>query len=321
MLPFDPLREKLISDIEKARNSTVLVYVHDNSLSYQHVPAIYSQLRKIGKVENLDIFLFSYGGDPDAAYKIVKMCREHCSGKLSVIIPFMAKSAATLLAIGTDEIVMGSPSELGPIDPQIYDKASGRWGATQSIRDCVDFVEGRFKSANDMEISSYVLMPILDKLNPFIVGMFERAVKMSKQYAELLLRNGMLKDKTDQQIEKVVKILSESYFSHGYAIDSYEAKNDLFLNVVECNEELWDSIWNLFLTYHYDLNENEDNGSFIETREEINRRIHGDEEDFEEEDTYDDILDVDGQTASDIEQDEEKTEGIENSIKKLEIKV
>ncbi|XID95414.1 hypothetical protein ACF3MZ_13235 [Paenibacillaceae bacterium WGS1546] len=131
---------------------------------------------------------------PDAAYKIVRMCREHCTNKLSVIVPFMAKSAATLLSIGTDEIIMGPPSELGPIDPQILDKASETWGATQSIRDCVDFLEQRFKDSPDPEKTVFVLMPILDKLNPFMIGKYERSVKMSKQYAELLLSGGMLKD-------------------------------------------------------------------------------------------------------------------------------
>ena len=35
------------------------------------------------------------------------------------IVPLQAKSAATMLALGGDEIVMGLHSRLGPIDPQI----------------------------------------------------------------------------------------------------------------------------------------------------------------------------------------------------------
>src|SRR5690625_3325118 len=149
MNEFDLLRHEAIKKIEEERNSTVLVYVHEDSLSYGHVPLFYNKLKSIGVVENLDIFLSSSGGDPDAAFKIVKMCREHCSDKLSVIVPFMAKSAATLLAIGTDEIVMGAPSELGPIDPQISDRRTGVYGATQSIRDCFDFIEQRFKNSDN----------------------------------------------------------------------------------------------------------------------------------------------------------------------------
>ena len=35
------------------------------------------------------------------------------------MVPNMAKSAGTLIALGADRIVMGYCSELGPIDPQI----------------------------------------------------------------------------------------------------------------------------------------------------------------------------------------------------------
>lgn len=273
MSEFDLIRHETIQQIEKERNSTVLVYVHEDSLSYAHVPIFYNKLNSIGVVENLDIFLSSSGGDPDAAFKIVKMCREHCRNKLSVIVPFMAKSAATLLAIGTDEIVMGAPSELGPIDPQISDRSSGVYGATQSIRDCLDFLEDRFEKSDNLEVTSHVFMPILDKLDPFTIGMFERAVKMSKQYAELLLKNGMLREREDAEIDSVVEKLSESYYSHGYAINSVEAKNELFLNVIDYSgQKIWNSIWNLYITYYLELDR--DNTMVIETFKDIENRIN-----------------------------------------------
>jgi ClpP class serine protease len=53
---------------------------------------------------------------------MVDMCRTHLAGtdqKLRVIVPNIAKSAATLFALGADEILMGYLSELGPIDPQV----------------------------------------------------------------------------------------------------------------------------------------------------------------------------------------------------------
>lgn len=269
---FDILRYEAIKKIEEKRKSKLLLYIHEDSLSYSHVPLIYNKLQSLGRVENLDIFLSSHGGDPDAAFKIVKMCREHCKKKLSVIVPFMAKSAATLLAIGTDEIVMGAPSELGPIDPQISERKSGRQGATQAIRDCLDFMEQKMLSSSNREVTSMIFMPILDKLDPFMIGMFERAVKMSKQYAELLLKNGMLRERSDSQIEGVVEKLSESYYSHGYAINSEEAKNELYLNVVDYTEnKLWESIWNIYITYYLELND--ENPLAIETAKDIENRI------------------------------------------------
>jgi len=38
---------------------------------------------------------------------------------IRIIIPYGAMSAATMLACGADELVMGKHSFLGPIDPQV----------------------------------------------------------------------------------------------------------------------------------------------------------------------------------------------------------
>jgi ClpP class serine protease len=63
--------------------------------------------------------IHTFGGSGDTAEKIVEMCRNHCLSEFRVIIPNMAKSAGTLIALGADKIVMGHCSEVGPTDPQI----------------------------------------------------------------------------------------------------------------------------------------------------------------------------------------------------------
>ena len=45
-------------------------------------------------------------------------------------MPFWAKSAATLLCLGADKIVLGEHAELGPLDVQIYEEkkaGTGDW--------------------------------------------------------------------------------------------------------------------------------------------------------------------------------------------------
>ena len=44
------------------------------------------------------------------------MIREYCD-TFSVLVPYKARSAATMIALGADEIVMSDLSELSPIDP------------------------------------------------------------------------------------------------------------------------------------------------------------------------------------------------------------
>ena len=70
--------------------------------------------------DELVLMINSPGGDPLAAERIVNICRKHSAKDQYVaIVPKMAKSAATVICMGSREILMGETSELGPIDPQV----------------------------------------------------------------------------------------------------------------------------------------------------------------------------------------------------------
>jgi len=66
----------------------------------------------------LDLILHSPGGSPQAAEQMLEYLRTQFD-YIRAIVPLQAKSAATMIALGCDEILMGDHSELGPIDPQI----------------------------------------------------------------------------------------------------------------------------------------------------------------------------------------------------------
>lgn len=65
----------------------------------------------------LHMILDSPGGDGETAVRMVRAAQARCS-ELTVIVPDQAKSAATILAMGAHQIVMGPTSDLGPVDPQ-----------------------------------------------------------------------------------------------------------------------------------------------------------------------------------------------------------
>ena len=66
----------------------------------------------------IDVWMHSTGGDANAAYKIFLDLRNRAT-RVRTLIPDRAKSAATLFALGMDEIHMGATAELGPLDVQI----------------------------------------------------------------------------------------------------------------------------------------------------------------------------------------------------------
>jgi ClpP class serine protease len=72
--------------------------------------------------ESVDVLIHSPGGDGLTAWKLMSLLRERFKS-IGVLVPFEAFSAATIFALGADEIVMHPHASLGPIDPQITTKS------------------------------------------------------------------------------------------------------------------------------------------------------------------------------------------------------
>jgi ClpP class serine protease len=66
----------------------------------------------------LDFLINSPGGFAEVTESIAGMIRSKYK-HVRFAIPNMAKSAATLLVLSGDELLMDHRSELGPVDPQV----------------------------------------------------------------------------------------------------------------------------------------------------------------------------------------------------------
>lgn len=111
--------------IEDHRKRPLLAYVTSkregviSSMASDALPFLIEQLDALpAGTTAIDFLIVSLGGDPMVAWRIMSMIRERI-GKVAVLIPQSAYSAATLLALGGDEIIMHPNGHLGPIDMQI----------------------------------------------------------------------------------------------------------------------------------------------------------------------------------------------------------
>jgi len=89
-----------------------------NAINEDHADRLYPAVNSFKTQKDILLILGSRGGQIEPAYLISKNCKAASKARFVVAIPRRAKSAATLLALGADEIHMGGMSELGPIDPQ-----------------------------------------------------------------------------------------------------------------------------------------------------------------------------------------------------------
>jgi len=110
-----------------------------------------------------------------------KLCKQFANKKLVVAVPRMAKSAATLMCLGADEIHMGPLGELGPIDTQL-----GGLPAL-GVRDALRTIASL---SQDFPGSSSMWAQYLQRaVSVQQIGYYDRITQSTQQYAERLLAN------------------------------------------------------------------------------------------------------------------------------------
>lgn len=198
----------------------------------------------------IDLLLHSPGGDIDAAEKLVYMLRERGT-ELRVVVTERAKSAATLIALAADEILMSATSELGPIDPQVTVTSSDGKQITRPAQSFLDGLEQIKKSVGADGQLSPAYYPLLSQLDPALLDYCEKSKERSKQFAQKWLGKHMLKDKPEVAKEIAARLADvKQYQSHGMVIDRSEAQQ-MGLNVryLDMEDNLWQMLWRLHLAY------------------------------------------------------------------------
>ncbi|MFA6160328.1 MAG: hypothetical protein WC678_04575 [Parcubacteria group bacterium] len=241
-------RKDIIKKIEELRGSKVITYVTSDRqgpvnarVAMDIIPIISSQLRKIGKQEKIDLVLYSSGGDTMVPWRLVSMIREYCN-HFSVIIPYKAHSAATMISLGADEIVMSDMSELSPIDPSTanvfnpIDPQNPQNRIPISVEEVMsyfDLAKNKFGIKSDEELTKIFnkFVESTPSIHPLALGNVNRTHNLIKILAKRLLKSHRESMKEDE-IEKVIEFLTEKLYSHQYFIGRKEAKEDLGIKTV-----------------------------------------------------------------------------------------
>jgi hypothetical protein len=176
----------------------------------------------------LDVLLHSPGGSAEAAESIVKVIRQRFS-PVRFIVPVTAKSAATMLALSGDEILMPPSAELGPIDPQ-FRLSDGAGGFVMTP---AQVLIDQFRQAQAEIVANQALAaswaPILQRYG---VGLYQKslnAIDLSKTLVKQYMTAYMLKGKADaeQIASRVVDFLADhnAFKSHARRVDLAELQN------------------------------------------------------------------------------------------------
>lgn len=258
-------RKSVIADIEAARGSKVLVYVTGDRtglpparIGEDAVRPMYDHLLAMsgdGPVENVDLFLYSRGGDVSVPWRIVSMIREFCTN-YRVLIPYKAHSAATMISLGADEIVMGRKAELGPIDPTLSRVAQAEGTvpppeiSVEDVSSYVSFMKDRAGISDQSALAS-VIAQLSEHLTPLTLGSVNRQYSHIRLVARKLITAHNAKTDEDKA-QAIIDALTEKMYSHGHAIGRNEAA-ELGLPVINPDSTLESLLWELYLSYEAQL--------------------------------------------------------------------
>jgi hypothetical protein len=250
--------KELIDQIQGIGDSKVIAYITGDrqsiglsQIAEDAVRPLYEHLLSIGKNEKVDLLLYSRGGDVSVPWRIVSMFREFCN-EFSILVPYKAHSAATLISLGADKIIMGKKAELSPIDPTLRKMTIGEISgppqeiSVEDVNSYISFVKER-AGINDQSALAQMVSILANNLAPLTLGSVNRQNSHIRLVARKLLTSR--KEKLEEsKITSIIETLTEKIYSHGHAIGRKEAQ-EIGLPVEMPEEPLENAIWNLYLKY------------------------------------------------------------------------
>lgn len=250
--PHDAIRRGFLAQLHELTGRNVIIY-YSGWLEKQNLIAagmqgfeindgdktgFMSTVHQLDRSKGLDLILHTPGGDIAACESLVDYLRTMFSNDIRVIVPQLAMSCGTMIALAAKEVVMGKHSSLGPIDPQI--------GGIPAHGIIEEFEQAKREIAlNPATIP--VWQPIIAKYNPTLVGEASKAITWSIDMVDQWLQTGMFEGKADAATRSR-KILDELgshalTLSHSRHISLKKAKElGIEVTVLEDHQQLQDLV-------------------------------------------------------------------------------
>lgn len=227
--------QPVIERLSAALGEPVFTYWNSTkgAICQNDVAGLYALLRSTGKIDRLSLFMKSDGGSGQAALRMVNLLRRYVK-HLTVLAPLECQSAATMLALGADRIIMGPLAHLSAVDTSLthdlspIDRDNDR--VSVSNDELLRVIRLWTEQAKDSTKNPYeALFPYV---HPLVIGAVDRSSALSTRICEEILSYHM---EDQERAREISNILNSGYPSHNYPITLREAKR-IGLNVEAMND-------------------------------------------------------------------------------------
>ena len=245
---LDIKRKELLQSISAKSNRNVITYysawltkpgIANLDITDGDKNAFMQAIYGLDKKKGLDLILHTPGGDIAAAESIVDYLHSIFGDNIRAIIPQMAMSAGTMIALSCPTIIMGKESSLGPVDPQFHGF---------SCQEAVDEFDQAVAEVSLNPASLGLWQIRISKYTPTFLVSCKNALDWSRSYTKKwLARNYQLSESLAEQMSKPFVEHSESK-SHARHFSSEQCKK-IGLNILDLEED--DILQNLVLSLHH----------------------------------------------------------------------
>ncbi len=216
--------QAIIAEATSLLSGTLITYWHNDrgSVCHNDVVALYEILEKIGRQETIHLFIKSGGGNGQVALRIVNLLRQYCE-RLVALVPLECASAATMIALGANEILMGPMAYLTAVDTSLthdlspVDRDNDRVSVSlDELNRVIGLWRGEQSDENENPYKA-----LFHHVHPLVIGAVDRAESLSIMLCQELLAHHIADDATACHIANT---LNAKYPSHNYPILFDEAR-------------------------------------------------------------------------------------------------
>lgn len=250
---FDGIRRKYLTALHDLTGRAVILYATAYTESRSIPPAdlqigpadVMGFMEACSGVSErqLDLILHSPGGSAEATESVVEYLRKRFD-HVRVLVPVAAMSAATMLALSANEIVMGQHSQLGPIDPQfILSTPEGpRTAPAKAILNQFELAKAQCKDPSNLP----AWLPILRSYAPGLLTQCEQSRSLAVGMVSSWLKRFMLAGEpdADRKAEEIAAWFADydAFQSHGRRVGLEQAiQKGVKVTALEADPRLQDA--------------------------------------------------------------------------------
>jgi Serine dehydrogenase proteinase len=240
-----PVIRALVEALEAIRGRRAIFY--HSAVCADSIPVMYECLRRGGRSDGLDLVLSTGGGAIASSRQLAMLLREF-TGHLSILVPYRARSAGTLVCLSANELVLGPLAELGPVDSTMDSEGVPAPDApgTISAQDILAFrsMAQDWFGVDRPQDRLQVLGLLATRIFPTSLSSFYRFDKLVREVAAELLEWQLPGEQHAGQREMIVDRLVSGYHSHDVVLSRRDVRA-LGLRAADATPEEEGALWAL----------------------------------------------------------------------------